>query len=514
MKGFFKTVVIVTVFGFCEKFLGFLYRIFLSHKIGSEGIGLYQIALSIFALILTLCCSGTPVTVSRLMTKYQAENNKISEKKVISAGILLTLFTTLPVCIFLFCFRNILNFAFSDIRAKTLFYIILPGLVFTSIYSVLRGIFWGKKDFLPYSIIELLEEIAMIVCGIFLISKTDDVFKGAKFASIAVTFSFIVSFSIATFVFFFRKNKIISPKGELLPLIQSSAPVTAMRTANSLTSSLISIVLPARLISVGFSSAEAMSLFGASVGQAIPILFAPTSLIGSFTLVLIPQISEDFYKKDFNKLKRDIEISFKFAIFLTCLFLPLFLVCGEEIGMTIFKSEKCGEYLTASSFLILFVGLSNISTSILNSMGKEKYTLIFFLISALCMFFSIWFLPKYIVIYSLLVGFVFVYGLTAILNIFLIRKTCPIKPQVYRFAYKTILIQFPSILLGLMLEKMILFPLGTIATLIICTIVILPFNAFMFIAFNLVSMDEIVTFLPFLKKKQKRQRKSVAKKTA
>ena len=127
MKSFFKTVIIVTIFGFCEKFLGFLYRIFLSHKIGSEGIGLYQIALSIFGLILTLCCSGTPVTVSRLMTKYQAEKNKTREKKVISAGLILTFLTTLPVCVFLFCFNNTLNFVFSDERAKTLFYIILPG---------------------------------------------------------------------------------------------------------------------------------------------------------------------------------------------------------------------------------------------------------------------------------------------------------------------------------------------------------------------------------------------------
>ncbi len=510
LNNFFKTVALVTVFGICEKFLGFLYRIFLSYKIGSEGIGLYQIAISIFALILTVCCSGTPITVSRLMTKYQAEKNPNSEKKVISAGLLLTFFTTLPVCIFLFCFRNTLSFAFSDDRSKTLFYILLPGLVFTSVYSVLRGVFWGKKDFLPYSIIELIEEIAMIIIGIFLISKTDDIFKGAKYASLAVTLSFIVSFSIAIFVFFYRKNRIVNPNGELLPLIKSSAPVTAMRTSNSLISSLISIILPIRLIASGFSSSEAMSMFGASVGQAIPILFAPTALISSFTLVLIPQISEDFYKKDDKKLQKNIEISFKFATFLSCLFLPLFFVCGEEIGIIIFGSEKCGEYLTVSSFLLFFIGLSNISTSILNSMGKEKYTLFFFLISAVFMLLSIWFLPKYLGIYSLVVGFVFVYGLTSVLNVFLIRKSCCFKPKIYTFALKSLAIQLPSVLIGLMLEKMILFKLGTLVSFIICTAVILPFNALMFIAFNLVSVSEIKLLFPFLNKKKKRQQRAVA----
>ena len=81
MNRFFKTVAIVTLFSFCEKLLGFLYRIFLSHTIGAEGIGIFQVALSVYGLILTATCSGTPVTVSRLMTKYKAENKpeKIKE---------------------------------------------------------------------------------------------------------------------------------------------------------------------------------------------------------------------------------------------------------------------------------------------------------------------------------------------------------------------------------------------------------------------------------------------------
>ena len=106
MRNFFKTVAVVTVFSISEKFLGFLYRIFLSRSIGAEGLGLYQVALSVFGLILTIICSGTPITVSRLMTKYKAEGQRNKVNAVISAGITSTLALAIPTVIIFFLLKN------------------------------------------------------------------------------------------------------------------------------------------------------------------------------------------------------------------------------------------------------------------------------------------------------------------------------------------------------------------------------------------------------------------------
>ena len=77
----------VTAFSVCEKFLGFLYRIYLSRAIGAEGVGAYQVALSVFGFLFTLIASGTPITLSRLMTKYRAENKPEKVAKVITAAV-------------------------------------------------------------------------------------------------------------------------------------------------------------------------------------------------------------------------------------------------------------------------------------------------------------------------------------------------------------------------------------------------------------------------------------------
>lgn len=505
MRRFFKAVAVVSVFSVCEKFLGFLYRIYLSRAIGAEGVGTYQVALSVFGFLFTLIASGTPITLSRLMTKYRAENNGERVAKVITAAICYTLLIAVPICAVCYALGDKLSFLFADKRSLKVFFIILPGLIFTSVYSVLRGVFWGNKDFLPYSIIELLEEICMIIVGIAVITFMHDKANGALGAGFAVVCSYVLSFTLATVVFFTRKNKLANPKSEFKPIISASVPITAMRTVNSLAISLVSVILPQRLLAAGFTESQAMSLFGAAAGQAIPLLFIPTTLIGSFTLVLIPEISENYYKKQSAALKSDVEKAIKFTTVLTCFFVPVFFVCGKHIGIIVFASAECGEYLTASAYLMLFMGLSNITTSILNSMGCEVQTLLYCVAGGVFMFASIWFLPSAIGIYALLVGFSFVYVITTVLNLMLLRKKCPEKPKTVKYLASTAAITLPTVLVGIVAETLLTDFLGIFFTFIVCSVITCVFYGLLAFGFSLISFEIVKekTKKFFFKKPQK-----------
>ncbi len=488
--------------------MGFLYRIFLSRTIGAEGIGLYQVALSVFALLLTISSSGTPITVSRLMTKYKAEKREDKVKKIITAGLLITLLIAVPLCLFFFVFKGTLPFIFADERASRIFLVVLPGLVFTSVYAVLRGVFWGNKDFLPYSIIELLEEICMILVGVFLISRATDTYDGAYKAGVAVTVSYVFSFSLAVLVFILRKNKLKNPKSELKPLLASAFPVTAMRTANSLIASLVSVLLPMRLISAGYTESVAMSAFGAAAGQAIPILYIPTTLIGSFTLVLVPEISENFYAKKNLKLKMNVEKAIKTSLFVASLCVPVFFVLGEEIGVVFFGNSDSGRYLSVSSIIMLFMSLSSITTSILNSIGLETKTLLFFIVGALGMLASVYFLPSKIGVYALLVGYGVVYFFTSIANLILIKKKCPASVKYKKFLFLSLVFIVFSSILGILLKNIMLKFLGTFLTLLVLAMVLVIITALLYLTFNLIKIETLKLVL-FKKIKNKRRKNSI-----
>ncbi len=422
----YKSAAQVTVFSTVEKLLSFVYRIILSRSIGAEGLGIYQICLSIFAVFLTAASSGIPVTVSRLIAKNNASGNVNGKHAVVTAGVICTLAFTIPVALVLFFAKNLYASLFPDRDCVYIFVWLLPGLVLTSIYAVMRGSFWGTKQFLPYSIIELLENAVMVACGCVLISFAATPEGGAKAAIIAVLISYVFSFAVSTGWYLFRGGKFVKPKKQLKPLLAASLPITAMRTSTSLLNSVVAMFLPALLMAMcGYSNSEAVALYGIVCGMSVPMLFTPNSLIGSIAVVVAPEMSENFYAKRDDLLKKDVEKTIRAAVLIATVLIPIFFTLGNDLGVFFFDNEFSGTVISRFSFMMLPMCLSMITTTILNSMNYEVRTLIYFFIGAIAMLACIFILTPKLGINAYVVGLTLSFIITAALNLRLLNKNCP-----------------------------------------------------------------------------------------
>jgi len=415
---------VVTVLSCVERGLGFLYRVFLSRNVGSEGLGLYQIALSVIGVIMTVSASGIPITVSRMMIKDKAAGNDKYVCQTVTAGMLTAVGVCLPICICCFLFKDILSPVFADDRCRLLFLIILPGVVLTSVYAVIRGFFWGTKSFYAYSVIELAEEFVMVAVGIFLILRADTVTEKTVFASVAVLVSYIFSFTAASIVYTIKGGRLQNPSKKLRPLIASSTPITFMRGATSLTSSLIAVILPAALMANGLSRQEAVSEFGIISGMTLPLLFIPSTIIGSVSLVLVPELSNDFYRKNDLGLRANVEKALLISATVAMLIIPVFIGAGPYIGELIYKNRQSGVYLRAAAIVMLPMSTTMISTSLLNSMGMERKTLLYYLTGASLLLICVIFLPRLIGNYGLIAGYLLNFTVNAVFNIKLLKKIC------------------------------------------------------------------------------------------
>lgn len=487
----YKTALVVTIFSICERFTGFIYRIVLSRMLGSEGLGIYQVVLSIFAVLITVTSSGIPITVSRIITKHKANKNLLGEQQCISAGILLTILFSMPICCIFYFGRNLFGFIFSDERCMSIFLILLPSLVFTSVYAVIRGSFWGNKNFLAYSVIELIEELVMIIVGVILVSTATNFLQGAQRAGIAVVVSYIVSFSISIAYFFIKGGRIRNPKQELKPLFASAMPITGMKTASSLINSLIAIILPARLIALGFSQSQAMSEFGIVFGMALPILFIPSTIIGSIALVLVPELSENFYKNNISKLKINIEKALKLTVLIVSVLLPLFYVLGDDLGYLFYNNAKSGEIIKYSCIILLPMSISMITTSMLNSLGQEKRTLLYFVFGAIFMMLCIFFLPKFIGVYALCVGMGVNFTITAVLNTLRLLKKCNAKIKFIKYSVIALLLSIPTTIVGALLHNLLITFISAFWALIICGIITFILEIVLIFAFKLTDIKFI-----------------------
>lgn len=424
MQNLYKTTALVTMFTAFEHFLGFLYRIILSRTLGAEGLGVYQVALTVYSVFLTVSASGLPVTLSRVISKHRAAGTPKRGNAATSAAVLIALMFSLPVTLLLFFLRDPFSQIFADPRSADLFYILLFGLSFTALYTVIRGSFWGNRRFFAYSVVELFEEISMIAIGVLLILVIPSDLPNVNKAAIAVFLSHFLSFAIALSYYLIKGGRFPSPKKEFLPILKSSLPVTSMRAASSLISSLISVLFPMRLIASGVSPARAMSEYGVVYGMVMPVLMLPSTLIGSVALVLVPELAENYYKKNQEKVSMLVKKSLNVTLLTAFCLFPLFFVCGESVGIFLFSDATSGKLISYSAFLLVPMSISMITTSMLNSMGCEKQTLCFFLTGSAAMLLSVWFLPKYLGSGALVLGMALDYLLVSVCSLILLsRKT-------------------------------------------------------------------------------------------
>ncbi len=427
---FYQTTALVTFFSVLERALGFLYRIVLARLLGAEGLGVLQIALSHFAFFRTLGGGGLPVTSSRLVAKERAEKGENSGK-ILSVSSILSLAITLPITV-IFCFL--------DVTSSTL-KILFIGLSFTCLYAVVKGFFWGNNHFFIPALLELGEEIIFVVAGVSLLrlfGNSYTAISGANLAAIACVIACVLSCVAACLclLVFPKKERKLGVSAPLFKEIASSAlPITAMRAGSTLISSAVAILFPAMLVYSGMTSSEATAAFGVVSGMALPLLSMPMTLVGSFALVLMPKLAEEYYQNQQKTLQKNIERGLTCALFVACLLLPFFSVFGENIGLLTYGNLLAGEMLKNCAPLLVPMSFCMISNTALNSMGLEKKTLIFYLIGAAAMVLCVLFLPAVIGVYAYSAGLFAQYAISGALNAvtlfkgrkpskFFLRKTC------------------------------------------------------------------------------------------
>lgn len=489
----------VTFFSVATRALGFFLKIYLSRTLGSVLLGSYQVAMSIFAVLMTFVSSGIPVVLSRNVSYYSGQNDKKSIGSIVSSGLIISGLICLAVSLIAFLFPGFLSLIFTSNASTEMIYILLPALLFSSVYEVLRGALWGEQKFFAISITEFLEQVIRIILLFILFNTSFINISSTNKTALSLSLACVISSIIVMFIYFKSGGNLASPRKEFRNLLKTSSPITAIRTISSLMSSIIAIIIPIRLQTFGLSKIEALSEFGIIMGMTFPILMIPTTLIGSLAVTMIPSISSqsnDIDKKcikDKTTIKSKISFSIKSSILFSSLLLSTFLALGEPICEFIYANKKAGAYLSVASLIMIPLGISQITSSILNAIGLEMKSLKNYIVSSSILILCIVFLPKYFGTYALVIGYFLMSASSAIMNISMLSKRKLVNLDFLKTISILILINLISATLTYFLYTLL--PFNLIINLIICTCVSLGSNILLILCLNIANI-KIMIFKP------------------
>lgn len=378
-KTFVLNTIILTITSILLRTTGISFRVFISNKIGAEGIGLYQLIFSVFILFATFANSGVSVAVTRLVSEALGKGKNINN--ILKKSIFLCLIFSISATLLLFYFSKTIATVFlRDDRCIFPIKVLAFSLPFISVSAVFSGFFLAKRNAYKSAARQIAEEIVQIFTVVFIIDYFAP--KGLEYSCLALVIGIVVSEVVAcAFAYFLyrgeikKENPYNNQKGIIRKLLSISLPIALTSYLRSIFSTIENILIPMGFSKSGQSKEDSLATFGMITGMAMPVLFFPNAFLFAFSSLLIPEISEANALNQKRRVSYTISRVFQVTVLLSVLVCGIFLFFSDELATGIYNKGEIGFYISIISPLIPLMYLDNVVDGMLKGLNQQVYTL-------------------------------------------------------------------------------------------------------------------------------------------
>lgn len=438
---FLKGTLILTVSSIVVKVIGSLNWIILSRVLGGEGIGLYQMGFPIYLMAITLSSAGIPVAISIITAEKLAQKDFLGAKRVFNVSLRLLFVTGLVFASALFFGAHWLidNHWIRDSRAYYSIIALAPAVFFVTFLASFRGYLQGWQIMTPTAASEIVEQLMRVVTMIVFANMFMP--HGLAYAAGGASMGAGVGAFCALLVLMWFYGRL---KQKLKADLQQQNPLATRESARAIISRLLRLALPVsmsslmlpvvanldllivpqRLEAAGFHISQATEFFGYLTGMAVPLINLATIFTAAMTISLVPAISESRALNDVFGIRAKTRTAFRVALIITCpCFVGMYFL-AEKIAALIYNAPGAADAILTMSVGILLLGLHQISTGILQGLGRTSIPVINMILAAAVKVFLSWTLTAIptLGIKGAAMATVVDFGLAAVLNMIFIYK--------------------------------------------------------------------------------------------
>jgi len=385
---FVKNAAILTVTSLLLRGIGMYFRIWVSAQVGAEGMGLYQLIMSVYMLAAGFASSGITVAVTRMTADELACGTRASVRGVLRRCVTLSLaMGLLSVTVLELLAEPIGSGWLSDGRSVSSVRIMALALPFMSVSCCLRGYFTARRRAGVPSAAQITEQLSRIALAVWLLKLWMP--GGVEWACIAIMTADVISEGagcLYVIVAYFLDRRRQTDAGSS-PCVAHrdmgraiwniTAPITASHYLTTLLRTIESILVPDCLTRSELSRERALELFGLVKGMALPLVLFPSTLLTAFSSLLTPEISQakvtgrgDAVDK---AVRRAMRITFSLAVPVS----GLFLLFPHELGVMVYSDDRLGPILMSLAPLMPLMYAESVAVGILRGLGEQNCSLVY-----------------------------------------------------------------------------------------------------------------------------------------
>ncbi|MBR0447225.1 MAG: oligosaccharide flippase family protein [Clostridia bacterium] len=387
-RTFYMNTAIMTGCSLLLRLFGILFRIFISNRVGAEGMGLYQLVFSVYVLGTTFANSGLITAVTRLAAEHLARGNPHAVKRLMKLCSLISLLVGSFSSLALFMGAPLIGQWIGDSRAVPAIAICGIALPFIGVAGCLKGYFLACRQAWPPCLAQILEQTIRISAILLMLKWLWSGSLTGACVIIVLGDALSETISCVYLLFCYRKHrpqaeKSHSPTVPLLkPILHISLPLTGGRYLSTALRTAENILVPAQLTAYNGSDALSLSQFGSVKGMALPLIFFPSALLMTVSGLLIPELSDAHALGQRRQVSRLVELSLQFTLLGAILIGGLFTVLGKALGNLLYDDPLVGFLLQTLGPLTPMMYLDSVSTAMLKGLGQQVHSLWFAVIDS------------------------------------------------------------------------------------------------------------------------------------
>ncbi|WP_293726927.1 polysaccharide biosynthesis protein [uncultured Phascolarctobacterium sp.] len=438
---FLKGTLILTVSSIVVKVIGSLNWIILSRVLGGEGIGLYQMGFPIYLMAITLSSAGIPVAISIITAEKLAQKDFLGAKRVFNVSLRLLFVTGLVFASALFFGAQWLvdNHWIRDGRAYYSIIALAPAVFFVTFLASFRGYLQGWQIMTPTAASEIVEQLMRVITMIVFANMfmPHGLAYAAGGASMGAGVGAFCALLVLMWFYGRLKHKLKedlvqqnplavreSARAIISRLLRLALPVSMSSLMLPVVANLDLLIVPQRLEAAGFHISQATEFFGYLTGMAVPLINLATIFTAAMTISLVPAISESRALNDTDGILAKTRTAFRVALIITCpCFVGMYFL-AEKIAALIYNAPGAASAIQTMSAGILLLGLHQISTGILQGLGRTSIPVINMILAAAVKVVLSWSLTAIptLGIKGAAMATVVDFGMAAVLNMIFIYK--------------------------------------------------------------------------------------------
>ena len=398
-KRFFYNGIMLSAVAICMRSVGVVWSSFITRSVGSEGMGLYTLIMSVYAFGVTFASSGLNLTVTRLVAADIGECGGTGVGRIMKNAFIYAMIFSVTATVALFFFAPYFGATvLGDERCTLPLRILALSLIPIAISSLFSGYFVGVRRVSRNAAVQIVGQGAKIVSSVFFVNFAAP--YGISYAVIALCVSLTLTEILAALIclcqYLLDKKR---QKSDTPPRIHRFSDVSRMALPLALSAYIRSalltiehILIPARLRHSGDTLTESLSAYGMLHGMALPLLIYPMSPLSSFAGLLVPEFAEGLAEGDVARLKRIADKALNTTLIYASVCAVFVYTFAEELGYVIYGSFGVGNYIAILAPVIPIMYLDHVTDSMLKGIGEQVYSMWVNIFDSVLSVILVWFL--------------------------------------------------------------------------------------------------------------------------